>query len=68
MALSLDEKQTKDLIKQAILELIEEREDRIYDLFAEIIEDIILVNAIREDEDSEPVSRADIMNILRGEA
>jgi len=68
MALSLDEKQTKDLIKQAILELIEEREDRIYDLFAEIIEDIILVNAIREGEDSEPVSRADIMNILRGEA
>jgi len=68
MALSLDEKQTKDLIKQAILELIEEREDRIYDLFAEIIEDTILVNAIREDEDSEPVSRADIMNILRGEA
>jgi len=68
MALTLDEKQTKDLIKQAILELIEEREDRIYDLFAEIIEDTILVNAIREDEDSEPVSRADIMNILRGEA
>jgi hypothetical protein len=68
MTLSLDEKQTKDLIKQAILELIEEREDRIYDLFAEIIEDTILVNAIREDEDSEPVSRADIMNILRGEA
>ncbi|MCJ7532292.1 MAG: hypothetical protein MUO64_14840 [Anaerolineales bacterium] len=68
MALSLDEKQTKDLIKQAILELIEEREDRIYDLFAEIIEDTILVNAIREGEDSEPVSRADIMNILRGEA
>ena len=68
MALTLDEKQTKDLIKQAILELIEEREDRIYDLFAEIIEDTILVNAIREDEDSEPVSRADIMNTLRGDA
>jgi len=68
MALSLEENKTKELIKQAILELIEEREDLIYDLFAEIIEDTLLVAAIREGENSQPASRAEIMGILRGEA
>jgi len=68
MALSLEENKTKELIKQAILELIEEREDLIYDLFAEIIEDTLLVAAIREGENSQPASQAEIMGILRGEA
>jgi hypothetical protein len=68
MTLSLEENKTKELIKQAILELIEEREDLIYDLFAEIIEDTLLVTAIREGENSQTVSRAEIMGILRGEA
>ena len=62
----IDEKQTKELIKQAVLELFEERKDLLYDLFAEIIEDAILVHAIREGEQTETASRDEIFEILGG--
>jgi hypothetical protein len=65
---SLDEKQLKELFKQAMTELLEERKDLFYDLFAEAIEDAALVNAIREGETSEQVSREAVFRILEGEA
>ena len=64
---ALDEQQTKELIKQAVLELFEERKELLYDLFAEIIEDAILVHAIREGEQTETTGREDIFEILEGE-
>lgn len=63
---SLDEAQVKELFKQAILELFEERRDLLYDLFAEVIEDFALVNAIKEGESTESVSRAEVFQILEG--
>ncbi len=62
---SLSEKQLKDLIKQAVAELLEERKDLFYDLFAEVIEDTGLVNTIREGEASYSVSREDVLHALR---
>ena len=66
MSLSVDDQKTKALFKQAMIELLEERKDLFYDLFAEVIEDTILVNAIREGASSESVSRAEIFKILEG--
>lgn len=63
---SLDEVQIKDLFKQAVLELFQERRDLLYDLFAEVIEDIALTRAIKEGESTEPVSRAEVFQILEG--
>lgn len=63
---SLDEAQVKELFKQAILELFEERRDLLYDLFAEVIEDFALANAIKEGESTESVSRAEVFQILEG--
>ena len=62
---SLDEKQIKDLVKQAMVELLEERKELFYDLFVEAIEDTALIHAIREGEASNSVSREDVLHALR---
>ncbi len=64
--LSLEDKHTKDLMKQALLELFQERRDLFVDLFEELIEDVGLGNAMREAEGSGTVSQEEIMSILRG--
>ena len=48
--ISLDEGRIKELMKQAMLELLKERRDLIYDVFAEVIEDLAFANAIKEGE------------------
>jgi hypothetical protein len=67
-SVSMSDVEIKELFKQAFLELLEERQDVFYDLFAEVIEDVALVNAIREGESTETVGRADVMQILEGAA
>ncbi|MGQ0603144.1 MAG: hypothetical protein ACT4QE_15790 [Anaerolineales bacterium] len=62
--ISLDDRHVKDLLKQAILELFDERRDLFYELFAEIVEDVGLVQAIREGAATERVSRDDVMQAL----
>ena len=65
-SVTLDERQIKDLFKQAVLELFQERRDLLYDLFAEVIEDFALANEIKEGESTETVSRAEVLRILEG--
>ena len=64
--LTLDDKHMKDLIKQALLELFQERHDLFADLFEELIEDVGLANALREAENSELVTEKEVMAVLRG--
>lgn len=63
---SVDEVHLKDLLKQAILELMVERRDVLEDIVAEVIEDLALARAIEEGETSEPGSRAEVLHILEG--
>ena len=62
------EEQMKEIFKQAIFEVFQEQKDFLYDLITEIIEDMALVNAIKEGEASESVSKTEIFSILQGEA
>jgi spore coat polysaccharide biosynthesis protein SpsF (cytidylyltransferase family) len=62
----LNETQVKELFKQAFLELLQERRELLYDLFAEVIEDFALARAIEEGESTESVSRAEVFQILEG--
>ena len=64
MSTSLDEQKTIDLIKQAMIELLEERKDLFYELFAEAIEDTLLSSAIREGESTDSVNKSIILDIL----
>ncbi|WP_293347790.1 MULTISPECIES: hypothetical protein [unclassified Microcoleus] len=62
--ITIDEIKLKQLLKSAIVELLQERKEIVYDLLAEILEDIALEKAIQEGENTEPVSREEIFKIL----
>ena len=62
--LSRDDQHIKDLFKEALLELLQERRDLFSDILIEAIEDAGLVNAIREGEASYKVSKKEVMDIL----
>lgn len=53
-------------IKQAIKEGLRDNRDAVRDLLAEVLEDIALANAIREGEESTPVSAQAVKNALAG--
>jgi len=62
----IDDRKIKDLFKQAIIEAIEEKKEVVYDLLFEVMEDIAMVRAIQDGEDSGPASRDDIFQIIEG--
>ena len=64
MTTTTQDKHVKDLFKQAMLELMTERRDEFYDLFSEALEDLLLVNAIQEGENSKMVSKAEVLRAL----
>jgi len=64
MSTFTDDTHLKDLFKQAMLELLTERREDFYDLFSEALEDVLMVNAIREGENSEAVSKAEVLKAL----
>ncbi len=66
MSTFTDDTHIKDLFKQAMLELLTERREDFYDLFSEALEDMLMVSAIREGENSETVSKAEVLRALGG--
>jgi hypothetical protein len=66
--ISVEEVYLKDLLKQAILELVQERRDVLQDILVEALEDLALARAIEEGESTEVVSKAEILQILEGRA
>ena len=52
-------------IKQALVQSLREDRELFRDLFAEVIEDVSLVNAIREGEKTRPVKRQAVIKALR---
>ena len=64
---SLEDPRLKELFKEAVLEALQERKDLLYDVFAEVIEDLALAKAIKEGELTESVTRAEVLDSLQGE-
>ncbi|MCI0393909.1 MAG: hypothetical protein L0332_08870 [Chloroflexi bacterium] len=64
VTLNLDEQQTKELFKQAVLEMLAEKNEVLYQALAEVIEDIALGRAIQEGESSDFVSREELFELL----
>jgi hypothetical protein len=62
--ISLDEKQFKNLLKETLVELFEERQDLFSAIVAEAMEDIGLANAIRAGRKNEFVDKESIDAIL----
>ena len=65
-SISVDEGKLKDLLKTAILELLEERKDLVRDLLEEALEDIGLVRATEAGEQTGTVSRDEVFKVLEG--
>jgi len=65
-SLSVDEDRLKDLLKTAIVEILEERKDLMRDLLEEVLEDIALVRAIEAGEQTGTVSRDEVFKSLEG--
>ena len=63
--ITLDETKLKELLKAAILELMQEQKEEFYHILAESLEDIGMANAIKEGENTETVSREEIFKILK---
>ena len=56
----------KQLFKEALSEMLEERRDLLQELVAEVLEDLALAEAIREGRGSELTTRDEVFSILEG--
>ena len=63
-AITIDDDQLKALLKQALLELFEERSEILHDVLAEVVEEIGLAKAIQEGEASPTVDKAEVFEVL----
>jgi thermostable 8-oxoguanine DNA glycosylase len=61
---TLNTNQLKELLKTAIVEILQEQKEVFTDIIVEAMEDIALVKAIEEGEKTETVSREAIFKIL----
>jgi hypothetical protein len=61
---SMDEGKIKELFKEALTEVLQERKDWFQDVFTEVIEDMALAKAIKEGAASEPVPKEQILKAL----
>jgi hypothetical protein len=61
---SIDEDRLKELLKTAIVEVLEERRELVRDVFEEALEDVALVRAIEEGEQSPLISRDEVFKLL----
>jgi hypothetical protein len=68
MELTISEAKAKELLKEVIIELAQERRDLFFEIILEAIEEIGLANAIREGRQNEFVSEESIVAILEGQA
>ena len=58
-----DKNQLKEVFKQALAELLQERRGLLYDAFTEVLEDIAWANVIKEGEETEIVSREQVFEL-----
>lgn len=64
MEILVDEGRIKQWFKEVLLEVLEERKDILYELIAEVMEDIALVHAIQEGENTKPVGKQEVLKLL----
>ena len=60
----LTEEQTKDYLRQVLIELLEERRNEFHELVIESIEEVALANAIRAGRKDQFVSEDEILAVL----
>ncbi len=65
---SINQDQLKNVIKTALVEVLEERQDLLHDAIEDAIEDVAFVRAIEEGEATELVQRKEVFKLLERKA
>jgi len=61
---NLDDEQTKAILKQAILEMLQEGNEILFEVISEVLADIAFTRTIEEGESSRIVDREEVFAIL----
>lgn len=64
MQLTLDDAKTKELLTEALVELLQQNRGLFYEIILDALEEVGLANAITEGEDTEFVEEDDIRSLL----
>ena len=64
----IDDSRLKKLLKEAFIEALEEKKNIFHDLMIEAMEDVAMVQAIKEGEGSETIDKQEVFSILEGNA
>lgn len=64
----INQEDLKNIIKTALVEVFEERQDLLHDAIEDAIEDVALAHAIEEGEGTELVKREEVFRLLEGKA
>jgi hypothetical protein len=67
-SISIDDDKLKGLVKQALLEVLQESRELLYDVVVEAVEDGALARAIKAGEDSPLVDKAEVIKALETES
>ncbi len=65
---SINQEQLKNVIKTALVEVLEERQDLLYAAIEDAIEDAAFARAIEEGESTELVEREEIFKLFKGKS
>ena len=64
MEVTIDPTTIKELLKEALIEVLQERKDILHDLISEAIEAVALTHAIRKGEATKSVRKEEILGVL----
>ena len=67
MQICMEESKLKQLMKEALVEVLESRKEVIYEIVSEVMEDIALAHAVKEGEATESVDKQEILDIIQGQ-
>jgi hypothetical protein len=65
---AVEERRLKGLLKDALVEVLEQRRDLLRDAFRESLEDVALLRAIQQGEKSPLITRKAVFKLLEGPA
>ena len=63
---ALTENALKQAVKEALMETVQEQRELLHEVFAEVLEDFALAEAIREGQKTKRASREEVFRALQG--
>jgi predicted Zn-dependent protease with MMP-like domain len=68
MEAAMDEAKLKQLVKEALTEILDERREILSEVIVEALEDVAMIRAIQEGENTPLAPKEDILRLLEGES